>query len=183
MLPKFNVSEGSGSTTAQPGQVVNPPKGKLANPFPGAARGTPFDPAGAIRGRPHRGIDMAKDSNPSTMLAAFSGKVVDVQSGCVVGDSSCGGGFGNLVEIAGEGEWEGYSVLYAHLASVSVQMGQKVRVGQAVGIEGNTGASGGLHLHFELRKGGSPIDPEPYLSPCPTETYGQGDGTPLRCSN
>ena len=179
MKPKYNIAPG-GAGAQQTTTTVAPPKGKMTNPHPGAARGTPFDPGGAIRGRPHAGIDLAKDSNPAPMLAAFTGIVSDVESGCQVGDRGCGGGYGNLVEIKGEGDWTGYSAFYGHLTSVSVQKGQKVTAGQPIGIEGDTGASGGLHLHFELRKGGSPIDPEPYLSPAPSGVYGEGANTPLR---
>jgi murein DD-endopeptidase MepM/ murein hydrolase activator NlpD len=181
MKPKFNIAAGAAGAPATTSTIA-PPKGKLVNPHPGAARGTPFDPGGAIRGRPHAGIDLAKDSNPAPMLAAFTGIVSDVEAGCQLGDRGCGGGYGNLVEIQGEGDWAGYSAFYGHLTSVSVSKGQKVTAGQTIGVEGDTGASGGLHLHFELKKGGATIDPEPYLSPCPAGTYGEGANTPLRCS-
>jgi murein DD-endopeptidase MepM/ murein hydrolase activator NlpD/muramidase (phage lysozyme) len=175
MKPKFNIAAGSAGAAPAATSTIAPPKGKMTNPHPGAGRGTPFDPSGAIRGRPHMGIDLAKDSNPAPMLAGFAGIVSRA------GD--LGDGYGGSVEIQGEGDWAGYDIFYGHLSSVSVSKGQKVTAGQTIGVEGNTGASGGLHLHFELRKGGANIDPEPYLSPCPVDVYGEGANVPLRCTN
>ena len=51
------------------------------------------------------------------------------------------------------GSQKGYTV-YAHLSSVSVQVGDRVQAGDEVGKSGNTGHSTGAHLHFEVRPGG-----------------------------
>lgn len=50
--------------------------------------------------------------------------------------------------------------LYGHLAAWSVMPGQEVAAGTVVGAEGSTGASTGAHLHFEVRRGGSAVDPQ-----------------------
>lgn len=173
--------EGAVSLPAQNGEVVasTAPPGKLQNPNPGNLRGTPFDPSGAIRGRPHNGIDTAGENYQ--ILASESGTVTDVETGCRVGDKSCGGGFGNLIEIAHEGQWSGYKTFYAHLSSVNVTKGQKVQKGQVIGRMGDTGFSFGDHLHYEVSRNGTRIDPEPLLSPCFAGTYGQGSGTALKC--
>jgi murein DD-endopeptidase MepM/ murein hydrolase activator NlpD len=44
-----------------------------------------------------------------------------------------------------------------------VRVGQLVARGRTIGRIGNTGHSFGAHLHFEIRKGGEPVDPQPYL--------------------
>ena len=148
------------------------PPGRLLNPLVGNPRGTPYDPAGVIRKQAHNGIDLS--GGGQNVCAAEAG-VVDK-----AGNSS--DGYGNSVFIKHTGEWNGWGTLYAHLASISVSEGQTVTRGQVLGVEGNTGESSGVHLHFELwRPDGGREDPEVYISPCPTGVYGQGEGYPLRC--
>jgi murein DD-endopeptidase MepM/ murein hydrolase activator NlpD len=70
-------------------------------------------------------------------------------------------GYGNVLRIEhGDGELE---TLYAHLSYIVVSVGQAVTAGQMIGRSGNTGKSTGPHLHFELRKDGKAVDPQPYL--------------------
>lgn len=178
LKPKPGINLGDSPIAAQ-GTPIAVATGKILNPHSdGGQRGTPFDLAGAIRGRPHRGIDTIGNAN---LRAGFDGTVSEVVSNCVIGDRSCGSGYGNYVAIAGTGAWAGYEVFYAHLASVAVLKGQQIKAGQTIGVMGDTGASSGDHLHMELLKGGQQIDPEPYISPCFNGVYGQGEGTPLKC--
>lgn len=53
----------------------------------------------------------------------------------------------------------GYESIYAHLDDILVKKGQKVERGELVGTMGNTGRSTGPHLHYEIRKDGSPVNP------------------------
>lgn len=52
-----------------------------------------------------------------------------------------------------------YRTLYAHLSKLEVRKGHKVKRGDLLGQVGNTGLSAGPHLHYEVHKGGEPVDP------------------------
>jgi murein DD-endopeptidase MepM/ murein hydrolase activator NlpD len=69
-------------------------------------------------------------------------------------------GYGNVivVDLAGP-----FTAIYAHLARTRVKVGQQVRKGQRIGVAGCTGSCSGTHLHFEVRRGGDPINPLPFL--------------------
>jgi len=70
------------------------------------------------------------------------------------------GGYGNLVVVQHR---LGYTSWYAHLSSVAVASGQAVDGGTRIGYVGSTGYSTGPHLHFEVRRYDTPIDPAPLL--------------------
>lgn len=57
----------------------------------------------------------------------------------------------------------GYETLYGHLSQLKVRNGQKVKRGDLIGLSGNTGLSAGPHLHYEVHKAGTPVDPANYL--------------------
>ena len=73
----------------------------------------------------------------------------------------CGG------QIGGNHIWiqhaDGYVSRYYHLRSANVSEGQQVSQGQVIGIKGNTGASTGEHLHFELWRNGTKLNPTSYI--------------------
>ncbi|MGN1085459.1 MAG: murein hydrolase activator EnvC family protein [Porcipelethomonas sp.] len=114
----------------------------------------------------HAGIDIAGGGiSGATITAADSGTVVLVKTGCSHNygkDGSCGcnGGYGNYIVID---HGNGISTLYGHCADVYVSVGQSVSRGEAIGSVGSTGYSTGFHLHFEVRVGGSTVDPTSYL--------------------
>jgi murein DD-endopeptidase MepM/ murein hydrolase activator NlpD len=64
-------------------------------------------------------------------------------------------GYGNLV-IVDNGTYQTY---YAHLSEIPVSVGDTVQKGEVVGLSGNTGNSTGPHLHYEVRKNYTAIDP------------------------
>ena len=70
------------------------------------------------------------------------------------------GGYGNYTCIQHTGS---LSTCYGHQSRIAVSVGQSVSQGQVIGYSGNTGHSTGPHLHFEVRVGGSPVDPMGYL--------------------
>ena len=108
----------------------------------------------------HNGIDIAA-AGGTPIIAIANGQVVHVTSGCTVGDSRCGGGYGNYIIIQ---HGNGDQSLYAHLRSVNVSSGETVQQGQLIGEMGTTGSSTGNHLHFEIRVNGSCVDPLEYVS-------------------
>ena len=59
----------------------------------------------------------------------------------------------------------GIEYIFMHLAKYSpgIRSGSAYKAGQPIGEVGNTGRSGGIHLHFEVRRGNKPFDPNPYV--------------------
>jgi len=114
-----------------------------------------------LGGRIHKGVDIA-NSKGTSVHAIADGVVTFVQTGCVDGNGACGGGFGNNINIT---HANGLVSLYAHLDTVNVSNGASVTQGQKIGAMGNTGRSTGPHLHFEIRRGGVPLNPENFISP------------------
>ncbi|WP_019415732.1 peptidoglycan DD-metalloendopeptidase family protein [Paenisporosarcina sp. TG20] len=94
----------------------------------------------------HRGIDIARPSD-YTIKASDNG---------VVTFAGRDGSYGNKVVVNHN---NGYETVYAHLASINVNIGQSVPVGTNLGIMGATGRSTGIHLHFEIIQNGKIIDP------------------------
>lgn len=72
-----------------------------------------------------------------------------------VADGS-GRGYGNHVVLS---HGYGYQTLYGHMSRIKVRRGQSVKRGEVIGYVGNTGTSTAPHLHYEVRKGGRPINP------------------------
>ena len=70
------------------------------------------------------------------------------------------GGYGYLVVVDHR---LGFESWYAHLSRISVYRGQRVVGGTTIGRVGSTGHAFGPHLHFEVRRFGTPIDPRPRL--------------------
>lgn len=89
----------------------------------------------------------------STVKAAENGTVIYVGSGVE--------GYGNLILIRHP---NGYVSAYAHLKGMSVAKGAVVGRGDAIGTVGMSGSVSKPQLHFELRKGATPVDPMPLLA-------------------
>lgn len=70
------------------------------------------------------------------------------------------GGYGNLIKID---HGRGIETRYAHLQSMSVRAGERIRRGQVIGRMGSTGRSTGSHLHYEVRIDGRAVNPIPFM--------------------
>lgn len=90
----------------------------------------------------HKGVDICNVGYTSSVYATKSGRVLLTNS------SGWGGGYGNYVVIDHGG---GLTTLYAHMSVVKVFPGDTVSQGTVIGVTGNTGASTGPHLHYEVR--------------------------------
>lgn len=113
-------------------------------------QGTIVSPYGQRWGRLHSGIDIAAPAG-TPIAAAASGRVV------YAGSMS---GYGLIVVIQHAG---GVATAYAHNSSNAVSVGQPVVQGQTIASVGCTGHCYGDHVHFEVRIGGSAVDPMGYL--------------------
>ncbi|MEH1930672.1 murein hydrolase activator EnvC family protein [Nostoc sp.] len=98
----------------------------------------------------HAGLDFAA-SYGSTIRAADSGTVIF---------AGWYGGYGRALIID---HGNGMTTLYGHTSELYVTEGQAVERGQAIAAVGSTGFSTGPHLHFEVRRDGTPVDPANYL--------------------
>lgn len=99
----------------------------------------------------HTGMDIASNQG-TAVYACDSGTVVLAE---------WYGGYGNCIMID---HGNGYTTLYGHLSVISVSKGQTVSQGNTIGQVGSTGNSTGPHLHLEVYKNGSRIDPEQFYS-------------------
>lgn len=104
--------------------------------------------SGNAYGPGHLGIDISAPEG-SNVYAAGTGVVTMAAGGWNYG-------YGNVVQID---HGNNYVTVYAHLSTILVSQCQTVGQGSVIGLSGNTGNSFGAHLHFEIRVGGSNINP------------------------
>jgi murein DD-endopeptidase MepM/ murein hydrolase activator NlpD len=104
--------------------------------------------SGNAYGPGHLGIDISAPEG-ANVYAAGTGVVTMAAGGWNYG-------YGNVVQID---HGNGYVTVYAHLSTIFVSQCQTVGQGTVIGLAGNTGNSFGAHLHFEIRVGGSNINP------------------------
>ena len=103
-------------------------------------------PGNGIGSSNHKGVDICNVSYSSKIYATKSGKVL-IASMPYSDPDGGKSGYGNYVVIDHGG---GMSTLYAHMSIVKVSVGQYVTQGDVIGVTGNTGASTGPHLHYEV---------------------------------
>ena len=121
----------------------------LSNPSKGGYLSSYF---GEVRAKSvHKGIDIAKDLGAS-VNASLDGTVIKAGYN--------NGGYGNLIVIQHGNNMKTY---YAHLNEIYVNVGDKVKKDDVIGVVGSTGNSTGPHLHFEIRIDNQPVDPIKYI--------------------
>jgi murein DD-endopeptidase MepM/ murein hydrolase activator NlpD len=151
-----NIQQAVMSTAPVPATSVNYGGGKLRRPVPGAITstfGNRFDPYYHVW-QLHAGVDIGAPSG-TAIVAAAAGRVT--QAGWL-------GGYGYYTCVDhGQVNGQRMSTCYGHQSKILVTVGQQVSAGQVIGQVGSTGASTGPHLHFEVRLGGRPVDPMPWL--------------------
>lgn len=131
---------------------LGPPVGgdvKVGSDF--GERRPPSTKGGKTGSRYHRGVDI-KATTGTPLYAAADGKVIK---------AGWGGGGGNtvIVEHGFNSSNKKVQTVYMHMSKVDVTVGQTVQKGQKLGAAGNTGNSGGAHLHYSVRFDGVNVDP------------------------
>jgi murein DD-endopeptidase MepM/ murein hydrolase activator NlpD len=120
----------------------------LLQPVPGAITSTFGMRRHPILGyvRRHAGVDFH---------ASYGQPIVAVTDGVVL-SAGRAGGCGNAVKLSHAG---GIQTRYCHMSRMAVYPGQPVNRGQVIGYVGTTGLSTGAHLHYEMYRGGVPVNP------------------------
>ncbi len=126
--------------------TINPLSGRLYTSSGFGARVDPFTGGHGF----HSGIDLPAPRG-TVFRAAADGTVIF---------SGEEGGWGRTVKID---HGNGYTTVYAHASELLVQKGAEVHRGDAIGRVGGTGRTTGIHLHYEVRKDGRPINPRNYV--------------------
>lgn len=98
----------------------------------------------------HSGVDIAVPTD-TPVLATAAG---------VVRQTGYDDVLGSFVVLSHGG---GFETMYAHNGHLLVERGESMERGASIATSGNSGRSTAPHLHYEVRRGGLPIDPEPYL--------------------
>jgi murein DD-endopeptidase MepM/ murein hydrolase activator NlpD len=122
--------------------------GGMTRPVPGGVTsgfGMRFHPI-LNYSRMHQGVDL-RASYGTPIIAVSDGRVEF---------AGWHGGHGNTVELSHGG---GVETLYGHMSRIAVSAGERVRRGAVIGYVGSTGLSTGPHLHFEVHRGGVPVNP------------------------
>lgn len=107
-------------------------------------------PYGYRWGRLHAGIDLA---------GPYGSPILAATAGCITyaGPMS---GYGEVTKIT---DWDGTETVYGHMSSF-VRRSGCVRAGEVIARIGAGGDATGPHLHFEVRIGGVPVNPVPFLA-------------------
>jgi murein DD-endopeptidase MepM/ murein hydrolase activator NlpD len=117
-----------------------------------------------VRGRVIAGFGPKTNGqqNDGINLAVPEGTVVKAaEDGVVAYAGNELKGYGNLVLVR---HANGYVTAYAHASEIMVKRGEQIKRGQTIAKSGQTGNVGSPQLHFEIRKGATPVDPMQFLN-------------------
>lgn len=153
------IPGGTRESRAPQVEIVGPGSGPGGCAAGAAGRGFFSWPTGngaSVSGNDYSG------GHPGIDFAATEGSPIYAADGGVVTFSADGynSGYGGMIQIY---HGHGLTSLYAHLSQRNVERCQTVGGGSVIGLAGNTGNSFGAHLHFEIRSGGSHVNPWDYL--------------------
>lgn len=115
----------------------------------------PLDEPGYVT-RGQIGTGTADEAHPGIDIAVPEGTLVRASASGHVADAGLDPQYGTFVLLQHD---SGYQSMYGHLSRILVGSGAQVEAGQVIGLSGNTGRSSAPHLHFEIRRDGSTIDP------------------------
>jgi len=134
-----NTSSSSSSSQVSSGATPGVSSGYWTQPAVGYLS-SGFGVRGSER---HAGVDIANRA-AVPIVAAADGVVIR---------SYLSSTYGNCIFVSHSINGQVYTTVYAHMTTRMVGSGAVVKKGQQIGVMGNTGASHGQHLHFELHKG------------------------------
>ena len=126
-------------------------KKTLVNPTSVAASNVNNAPAEKDQLKFHKGLDIAV-AHGSDVRSAASGKVLF---------AGVKGGYGNCVIVS---HGNGLDTLYGHLSQILVKANDVVKVNDVIAKSGNTGRSTGPHLHYEVHKNNTPVNPKLFIN-------------------
>ncbi|HEX6560151.1 MAG TPA: peptidoglycan DD-metalloendopeptidase family protein [Longimicrobiales bacterium] len=112
------------------------------------------------RGFITRGLTRMPGAHPGIDIAVPQNSYIRASGPGVVKTASEDSVYGKYIVIDHGG---GMETVYAHASQLLVKQGTKVKRLQLIALSGSTGQSTAPHLHFEVRKGGKPVDPYQYV--------------------
>lgn len=147
-------------------KVMVTPKAPVAAKTASAATSSPSAQGAVVKNQPmeknnppaeadqmqfHKGLDIA---------VPFGSDVIATAAGTVI-FSGQKGGYGNCVIVS---HGNGLATLYGHLSQLVAKTNDRVKVGQVIAKSGNSGRSTGPHLHYEVHKNNTPVNPKLFMN-------------------
>lgn len=136
------------ATPATPTPSSSDTKSVAANTSPKEQNNAPAE---ADQMQYHKGLDIA---------VAYGSNVIATAAGTVI-FAGQKGGYGTCVIIS---HGNGLATLYGHLSQLVAKTNDKVKVGQVIAKSGNSGRSTGPHLHYEVHKNNTPVNPKLFMN-------------------